>query len=357
MLQILMALIENSPRELPLFAYSTLEILCVIPGCRSLKLSAVAVSVLETFNRHIRSSFLSADKILWQKYLEALHLFASFASIRRGSRLDTEEARLRRQIGLKAILSFVQVDRQTLPLGDHVHIILPIILENLWASSLERDFDLDEIATAMADLQSTSGEMPSSNHTNPSAGDQETRKVDSLAVRCLEQMVISSDELEIRMVVEETFQHLKSCLKESLASLLNGNKTEELDVKRGLWIFGLVTENVSIQQRCTVLHITLQALSDAAERNENFSLQMTLNAVVSFLVHSTTGQMPEQVVSTRRSSRESHDRTRDTGEASPTSSSRTRSTKHMFCLTPSNIEELDESSNVLPVHLLKTALD
>ena len=235
--------------------------------------------------------------------------------------------------------------------------ILPVILENLWESSLERDFDLDEIATAMADLQVSSGGVLSSNHTNPNAKSQETREVDSLAVRCLEQMVISSDELEIRMVVEETFQHLKACLKESLGSLLNGNKTEELDVKRGLWIFGLVTENVSTQQRCTFLNITLHALSDAAERNESFSLQMTLEAVVSFLVHSTAGQIPEQVVSTRKGSAESQDRTRNTRDASPSSSSRAKSTRHVCCLTTSNIEERDASSNVLPVYLLKTALD
>lgn len=81
-LQILAALIEKAPRDLPLYAPYVLKILNLILKSRDITMLESSIPTFEAFCEHHDGASLSADQEYLHQYEEIVRMYTSFASTR-----------------------------------------------------------------------------------------------------------------------------------------------------------------------------------------------------------------------------------------------------------------------------------
>ena len=81
-LQILAALVEKAPRDLPLYAPYVLKILNIILKYRDITMVESSIPTFEAFCEHHDGGSLSADQEYLHQYEDIVRMYASFASTR-----------------------------------------------------------------------------------------------------------------------------------------------------------------------------------------------------------------------------------------------------------------------------------
>jgi len=79
-LQILTALIEKAPRDLPLYAEYVLKILDIILRSKDITMVEASTGTFKAFCEHHDGASLSADQEYSKQYEEIVRMYASFAS-------------------------------------------------------------------------------------------------------------------------------------------------------------------------------------------------------------------------------------------------------------------------------------
>ncbi|PYH48590.1 uncharacterized protein BP01DRAFT_312700 [Aspergillus saccharolyticus JOP 1030-1] len=226
-LQILTALIEKVPRDLPIYARSVLTILETVLRSHDITIVEDSITTFETFCSHQDAAALAAEPDFATQYREVVRTYASFAEIEASSQANalapSVPMALRwRNAGLRAIKGVVGSETGlAVDGGESLRITLPIVLENLCkgdedlVSSLEHLLQESEkadtelahkrrVSTATVQTVDTANGDPVL--ASQSAADAD-RKVELdvrvLALRCLERIVVSgSSRGQIRVTTQ-----------------------------------------------------------------------------------------------------------------------------------------------------------
>ncbi|KAK3905731.1 hypothetical protein C8A05DRAFT_30427 [Staphylotrichum tortipilum] len=137
-LQILTALIEKTPKDLPLFASSVLQILEQILKSHDITMVESSIQTFEAFCAHHDPTSLLADQAYLRQYLSVVQQYASLASTRAfpGKLEPSKPIALRwRNTGLKAIKSIASSEALSAVTTQQYDLAVPMILENLWTDN------------------------------------------------------------------------------------------------------------------------------------------------------------------------------------------------------------------------------
>ncbi|KAK8171837.1 hypothetical protein BKA80DRAFT_306500 [Phyllosticta citrichinensis] len=135
-LQILKALIEKCPRDIPLYALSLFSILRTVLNSNDITLVEASVPTFETICAHLDAAALAADNELASLYEEIVQLYAFFANKEKekeAGQLWTMEIRFRKA-GLSAIKAVAGSECLGADAGKQLSVIVPVILVNLYST-------------------------------------------------------------------------------------------------------------------------------------------------------------------------------------------------------------------------------
>ncbi|KAB8259087.1 protein efr3 [Aspergillus pseudonomiae] len=225
-LQILSALIEKVPRDLPIYARSVMTVLETVVRSQDISMVEDSIETFETFCRHQDMAALSAEQDFATQYREVVRSYAGFAesdSSTQSKLAAGPPVTVRwKTAGLRAIKGVVSSEAGlAADGGDSIRVILPVILENLYSpddnlvGSLELkllEVDKNESETAHRRRVSTATvETVDAVEGDASLAAQNTADVDRkaemdmrlLALRCLEQIVVNgSSRGQIRVTTQ-----------------------------------------------------------------------------------------------------------------------------------------------------------
>jgi hypothetical protein len=136
-LQILRALIDKSPRDLPLYSPYVLRILILILGSKDINMVEESIPTWETFCEHHDVATLAADQAHIRRYEEVVKAYASLAgnapTQTRGP-LSAPLAIRWKSVGVRAIKCITSSDTVGADGGRQLSIVMPMILQNLYSA-------------------------------------------------------------------------------------------------------------------------------------------------------------------------------------------------------------------------------
>ncbi|KAL4897377.1 hypothetical protein BDV59DRAFT_88828 [Aspergillus ambiguus] len=213
-LQILSALIEKLPRDLPIYARSVMTVIETVIRSRDISMVEDSIATFETFCRHQDMAALSAEQDFAKQYREVVRTYASFADvdpITQTKAYTSPPLAIRwRNAGLRAIKAVVGSEAGlATDGGDSLRIILPVILENLYngednlLANLEPMLHDSEKAEPglqrMRRTSTTTVQTVDTAEGDPALASQSPADMDRkaemdvrlLALRCLERIVVT----------------------------------------------------------------------------------------------------------------------------------------------------------------------
>jgi hypothetical protein len=219
--QILKALIEKIPRDLPLYARYVLRILDIILRSGDLTVTEETLSLFKTFCEHHDVATLAADQEHIGQYEEIVRIYANFAALDvspgRTEGVSTPVAIRWRSAGLQALQSVTSSEAVGADGGRQLNIIMPIILRNLhpevedyitvlaqrakYTESADeemarRRMSIATVRTSEVDRESYTGTVPG----QPDDADRLAEEEVALqALKDLKQIFTASNRAQIRM--------------------------------------------------------------------------------------------------------------------------------------------------------------
>ncbi|KAI0551446.1 hypothetical protein F4679DRAFT_539328 [Xylaria curta] len=305
-LQILAALIEKSPKDLPLFAPNILKILGLILRSNDITMVEASLPTFETFCEHHDVSSLFADQAYLHQYEEVVRAYAACASTRvtHGKGTPSKSVALRwRNAGLGAIKSIAASDALSSVSGRQLDILVPMILENLWTD--EEDFldvllqraEMEQKVDSNALLRrrtsvSTVRTAETGGDTNPIAISGTSGDIDKLAeedtgvaaIQCLKQIFIIPNRAQLQGATTALlkFTHERIQQKETVVKSSDGRRDSGWAIK----IFDLITRWAPVQDRYIIMITATDALLRTPPSKENIDEQIVLAAIVGSLLSS-----------------------------------------------------------------------
>ncbi|KAK5656209.1 hypothetical protein OQA88_4970 [Cercophora sp. LCS_1] len=306
-LQILAALIEKAPKDLPLFAPCVLNILEQILKANDITMVESSIPTFETFCEHHDPTTLLADQAYLRQYQSVVQQYASLASTRAyaGKVEPSKPIALRwRNAGLEAIRSVASSDALSSVAGQQYDVAVPMILENLWTDNeefldvlLHRAELEDKVEgalvrrrTSIATVQTvdTAGEP----HPNPIALSGTAVDVDKLAeedigvlaMQCLKQIFSGSNRGQIHNAGAALLKFIEERVsqEEEVVKTTTNGKDSGWAIK----IFLLVTRWAPVADRFSILLAALDALAKYPLTDETLRQHIVLAAMIGALLRS-----------------------------------------------------------------------
>ncbi|KAF7588483.1 plasma membrane localization protein [Aspergillus hancockii] len=213
-LQILSALIEKVPRDLPIYARSVMTVLETVVRSQDISMVEDSIETFETFCRHQDMAALSAEQDFATQYREVVRTYANFADGDPSTEAKTVPSpplTIRwKTAGLRAIKGVVSSEAGlAADGGDSIRVILPVILENLYSTedNLVRSLELKLLESEKSEpelahrrrVSTATVETVDAAEGDAALAAQNTADVDRqneldmrlLALRCLEQIVVN----------------------------------------------------------------------------------------------------------------------------------------------------------------------
>lgn len=306
-LQILAALIEKSPKDLPLFAQNVLKILGQVLKSNDITMVEASLPTFQTFCEHHDASSLFADQTYVRQYEDIVATYATFASTQQtpGKGTPTKPVALRwRDAGLEAIRSVAASETLSSVASRQLEVIIPMILENLWADddehidALLRRCRLDEKAEANSlarrrTSNSTVRTNEAAGEANPVALSGSAADADKLAeentalaaMQCLKQVFVVPNRAQLHAATLALLKFIREKLQKHEVVVRTDPSTGRL----GGWavkIIGLVARSAPVQDRYVILITTMDTLVKLQPNDESIAEQAVLVAMISSLLRS-----------------------------------------------------------------------
>ena len=306
-LQILAALIEKSPKDLPLVAPCVLKILDQILCSRDITMVESSVPTFETFCEHHDASALLADQAYLRQYESVVRQYAALASTRfypDKPQLSKPVSMRWRNAGLEAIKSVASSDALSSVSGGHYDVIVPMILENLWTDNeeflevlLQRAETEEKAEPALLIRRRTSvatvRTADTGGDTNPIAFSGTAVDVDKLAeedigvlaMQCLKQIFVVPNRSQIHAGAV-------ALLRFTLERVDQGEtvvKTSPGCGKDGGWavkVFSMISRWAPVQDRYTILLTALDTLAGMPLLDKTLLRHIVLTTMIGSLLRS-----------------------------------------------------------------------
>ncbi|KAJ4298634.1 plasma membrane localization protein [Collariella sp. IMI 366227] len=304
-LQILTALIEKTPKDLPLFASCVLQILEQILKSRDITMVESSIPTFEAFCNHHDPASLLGDQAYLRQYLYIVQQYASLASTRAfpGKFEPSKPIALRwRNAGLKAIKSVASSDALSSVTSQQYELAVPMILENLWTDNedfldvLHQRAEMEEKLggallrrrTSVATVQTAGSEA----NTNPIALADTAVDMDKLAeedtgvlaMECLRQIFIATN----RSQVHAATVALLKFIQERVSQQEDVVKTDTNGSDNGwaIKMFLLAARWSPVADRFTILVTAMDTLTKQPLSDETLRQHIVLVAMIAALLRS-----------------------------------------------------------------------
>ena len=306
-LQILAALIEKSPKDMPLFAPYVLKILDLVLRSDDLTMVESSLPTFATFCQNHDASSLQADQAYLQQYESVVRAYATLASTRRspGKMKPTKPVAMRwRNTGLDAIRSLASSDAISSVSALRLDLLVPMILENLWTDNedfldvLQQRAQSDEKVDQDRLLKrrnsvATVRTVETAGDTNPIALLGSAVDVDKLAeedigvlaIQCLKQVFVVPNRPQIFGATTA----LLKFIEERVAQ-------EEVVVKRhphthkfngwAIKVMSLVTRWSPVQDRYVILVTIMDTMARMTMSDDTLGKHLVLAAIARSLLNS-----------------------------------------------------------------------
>ncbi|KAL3482229.1 hypothetical protein BJX99DRAFT_217568 [Aspergillus californicus] len=313
-LQILSALIEKIPRDLPIFARSVLTVIETVLRSRDISMVEDSIATFETFCRHQDMAALSAEQEFANQYRGVVQTYASFAYEESQSQIkivpSPPQAIRWKNTGLRAIKGVVSSEAGlTADGGDSLRIILPVILENLYngddalITSLERKLQEAErhphdpavrrrySAVTVQTVDTAEGDPALAAQTIADLDRQAELDMRILALRCLEQIIINgSNRGQIRVTTRVVLEFI----------LRKGQSNNHpLNADEGNWatsLVELVAKWCPVQARFITSTAAMEVLSEISPKEGNLDKAFTVVYMIDWLLKSSVNMIGLSVI-------------------------------------------------------------
>ncbi|KAE8351706.1 protein efr3 [Aspergillus coremiiformis] len=225
-LQILSALIEKVPRDLPIYARSVMTVLETVVRSQDISMVEDSIETFETFCRHQDMAALSAEQDFATQYREVVRTYAGFTDgdpSTQSKITPSPPLTVRwKTAGLRAIKGVVSSEAGlAADGGDSIRVILPVLLENLYSPEdnlvrslelklLEADKNESEpahrrrVSTATVEtVDAVEGDAELAAQNTADVDRQAELNMRLLALRCLQHIVVNgSSRGQIRVTTQ-----------------------------------------------------------------------------------------------------------------------------------------------------------
>ncbi|CAK7267550.1 plasma membrane localization protein [Sporothrix epigloea] len=306
-LQILAALIEKNPKDLPLFAPNVLKIFEVILRSNDITMVESSIPTFKSFCVNHDVSTLLADQSYLAQFDPVVRHFASFASTRLspGKNRPSKPVAMRwRSAGLEAIRAVAASDALSSIAGRQYDMMVPMILENLWTDNE----DFLEVLRERAESEENEDTDPHPNRrnsaatvrtadatgdTNPIALSGTAMDVDKLveqdigvlAVLCLKQIFISSSRSLIHYATLALLDFVKDRIEQGEAVVRTSSGSRE----GGGWsvkVCGLLLRWAPVQERYIILITVMDTLARTPLNDQTLDRHIALTTMIGSLLRS-----------------------------------------------------------------------
>jgi len=305
-LQIVKAVIEKCPRDLPLYAGAVLHILRTILNSNDVTMVEESVPTFEALCAHQEPAALAADQEYIKNYEETVQLYAQFASkdaVKTGKAPASWPVAIRyRKAGLQALNAVASSESLGSETGRQLAVVIPVILLNLHAESgayLKRleareaakgDHDKElasrrrqSVSTARTDDED--GDPIAASGTTEDADKLAEEEVGVLALHALRSIFQGVNRGQLRLATTAVLQFITSHVT---------TPAEETSPPPALeashWattLMAMICAWVPVQDRYTVLVGAVEALVRSPIVDEDLERQLLLATVIDYLLAST----------------------------------------------------------------------
>lgn len=306
-LQILTALIEKSPKDLPLIAPCVLKILDQILRSNDITLVESSLPTFEAFCEHHDAASLLADQAYLRQYESIVRHYAALASTRSspGKVQPSKPVSMRwRNAGLVAIKSVASSDALSTASGRQYDVIVPMILENLWTdnedflevllhrSHMEEKVDAGGLLKRRTSI-ATVRTADTAGDTNPIALSGSALDVDKLAeedigvlaMQCLKQIFVVPNRTQIYAATLALLSFIEERVGQGEV-VVKTHPNSGRDSGWAIKMFSLVSQWAPVQDRYTILVTTLDNLVKRPLVDENLQQHIVLAAMLGSLLRS-----------------------------------------------------------------------
>ncbi|KAF2006124.1 hypothetical protein P154DRAFT_481801 [Amniculicola lignicola CBS 123094] len=310
-LEILKALMEKSPRDLPLYAGAVLRILRTILKSGDVTMVEASVPTFETLCAHQDPATLAADQDYITQYEEVVQLYAEYASktpVKNAKTAVPWPVAIRfRKAALQALKAVASADSLGSETGRQLAVIIPAILNNIWAESgeyLRRLDDTDQEREehdkedALRRRQSTSGRR----HSISTVPTNEDAEGDAIAASGTTEDADKRTEEEVGVIALQALRNIfvgvnRGQLRLATSAVLKFIGTHvkpEQDVasqkRTGSWpmvLVGMICGWAPVQDRYAILVGAMETLVRSPIVEDDMERQLVLATVIDYLLGST----------------------------------------------------------------------
>lgn len=309
-LQIVGALIEKCPRDLPLFAGSVLAILRTVLKSGDVTMVESTIEVWEAFCRVQDPAMLAADQDYIRQYEEVVQIYVEFAGKDRphqtgkGGQISVPVSMRFRKVGLDAIKSIADSDTITAETARQLNLTVPAVLENLYSTDAtylqvlqQREFNREQLEkeAAMRRRQSISTvRTAEEGEADPIAALGTTADADKLAeqdvavvaVQALRRIFSAGNRGQLRLATSAVLKFLSSHVRPSE----HFEKAEYLTMGQGSWptnLFAFLCTWAPVQDRFVILVTAMETLIRSPIVEGDLERQYVLTTIIGCLLCST----------------------------------------------------------------------
>ncbi|MCJ1307082.1 plasma membrane localization protein [Agyrium rufum] len=308
-LQILRALIEKSPRDLPLYAPYVLSILLAVLQSKDLSMVEDSVPTFTAFCEHHDVATLAADQSLVQKYQDIVKAYAGFAdakALNQGKSSMSAPLAIRwRSAGLKAIRSITQTEAVIADGGKQLSMIMPVLLQNLYSETEDHLYMLQQKAQinektekdphvkrrmSMATVQTvdtnTETNIALLSETTADADRMAEEEIGLVALESLKNIFTANSRGQIRLATVALLRFVTSKVSYKRPETAKTNQSSEV----GSWataLIEMVARWAPVQDRFIILVTAMESLIRSPVSEANLEPQLIAVTLLGWLLGSS----------------------------------------------------------------------
>lgn len=300
------ALIEKSPRDLPLYAPYVLKILNIILRSRDITMVESSIPTFEAFCEHHDGASLSADQGYLHQYEEVVRIYASFASTQAppSKVLVSAPVAMRwRSAGLQALKSIASSEALASIAGRQLDVVVPICLQNLWTDNedfidlvehkagVEEKLDSEKLLrrrTSNATVRTVDTADPNALKLSVTTADADKaaeENIGVIAIQCLKQIFVVNNRPQIYTATQATMKFIADRVAQHESVIRPGAHGGEC---RGwaIKLFGMIARWTPVQDRYIILVTAVDSLIRSQVADNNLQQQLVLATMIDSLLKS-----------------------------------------------------------------------
>lgn len=302
-LEILKALIEKCPRDLPLFAGAVLRVLATVLKSNDVTMVEDSVPTFESLCAHQDPANLAADQDYIRQYEETVQLYAQFASKDVGKEfkapISWPVAIRFRKAGLRALKAVASSESLGSETGRQLAVIIPVILMNIHSDHgeylkqleiRERDKEVHDKEQTVRRRQSIStvrtneegeGDPIAASGTTEDADKLAEEEVGVVALQALRNLYMGVNGGQLRLAT--------SAVLKFVWANVGQQHLDEKSQQNGGWattLMSMICGWVPVQDRYAILVAAMENLVRSPIVEDDLDRQLILATIVQYLLNS-----------------------------------------------------------------------